>query len=203
MLKVLKHFAPLLTDKHVMIRMDNKTTADKSPSRCLLDLSAGVSQELLVVVTGKSVLHQSSLHSRQAESGYGPDVMQRPSSKRVEAGLSDPNNMGQLPEGRSGSVCLLGEHTVRSVVLHEPAGFIAVGRGCLLPPTIAQDSLICLSTSSSDSLLISAHSGRGTDSHSGGSRTHERNMVPITDSAAVGETVAASVAQRRTLSAGC
>ncbi len=131
------------------------------------------------------------------------DVTQRPSSERVEAGLlSDPNNMGQIQEGQGGYDCPSGECTARSVVLYEPPGFFAIGPGRLLPLTVAQGSLVCLSTSSSDSPLISTHSGRGTDSHSGGSGMHKRVMVPITDSAAVRETVAAPVAQGRTLPAG-
>ncbi len=157
----------------------------KSPRRCSLGSSAGVNQEPSVVVTGKSALHQSSLHSGQAESGCGPDVTRRPSSERVEARLlSDPNNMGQIWEGRDGSVYLLGERTGCSVVLHEPSGFSTVGRGHLLSLTMG--SLICLSASSSDSPLNSANSVRGTDSHSGGSGTHKHTVVPITDSAAVG-----------------
>ncbi len=48
---------------------------------------------------------------------------------------------------------------MRSVVLYEPPEYSTVGRGCLLPPTVAQDSLICLSASSSDFPLISVHSG--------------------------------------------
>ncbi len=41
----------------------------KLTRQCLLGSSAGVSQEPSVLVTGKSALHQSSLHSGQAELG--------------------------------------------------------------------------------------------------------------------------------------
>ncbi len=89
-----------------------------------------------------------------------------------------------------------------SVVLHKPPGSSTVGRGHLLPLTVAQGSLICLSASSTGSSLSSVHSGRRTDSDSGGSGTHGRIMLPITDSAAVGAPVTAPVAQGRTLPEG-
>ncbi len=63
-----------------------------------------------------------------------------------------------------------------------PLWVSAIGHGRLLPPIMAQGSLICLSASPSDSSLISAHSGRGSDGHSGGSGRHKRVTVPITDS---------------------
>lgn len=85
------------------------------------------------MVTYISAFHRSSLHSKLAESLILKEE--------------------EIQEGRGRSVHFWGEDTVCSVVHQESPGLFATGRGHLPPSTVAQDSLIRLPPSFSDSSL--------------------------------------------------
>lgn len=72
----------------------------------------------------------------------------------------------------------------------------------LLPPTVAQSSHVRFSLGPTDFLLINTHSGGGSDSHSGGPRTQEHIVVPVSGTASVRKAMAAPMAWGRPLTAG-